>query len=88
MSFSLRNASYKKKCCKGLSLAFILTRNFTQGVVCSGFALYIQGLVIKEKGPVFLTAFNPLSTILVAIIGSFILFETIYLGRCALIFLF
>ncbi|KAK4579076.1 hypothetical protein RGQ29_028947 [Quercus rubra] len=51
------------------------------GVVCSGFALYIQGLVIKEKGPVFLTAFNPLSTILVAIIGSFILFETIYLGR-------
>ncbi|XP_050250392.1 WAT1-related protein At2g39510-like [Quercus robur] len=51
------------------------------GVVCSGFALYIQGLVIKEKGPVFLTAFNPLSTVLVAIIGSFILFETMYLGR-------
>ena len=42
---------------------------------------------MKEKGPVFVTVFTPLSIVLVAIIGSFILSETMYLGRCALIFL-
>ncbi|KAM3698115.1 hypothetical protein ACJW31_06G164100 [Castanea mollissima] len=36
--------------------------------------------VMKEKGPVFVTAFNPLSTVLVAIIGSFFLYEAMYLG--------
>ncbi|XP_065625446.1 WAT1-related protein At2g39510-like [Quercus suber] len=51
------------------------------GIVCSGFAIYLQGLIMKENGPVFVTAFTPLSTVLVAIIGSFILSETIYLGR-------
>ncbi|XP_075672208.1 WAT1-related protein At2g39510-like [Castanea sativa] len=51
------------------------------GVVCSGFTIYIQGLIMKQKGPVFVTAFNPLSTILVAILGSLILSEIMYLGR-------
>ncbi|KAM4104548.1 hypothetical protein ACJW30_06G166500 [Castanea mollissima] len=51
------------------------------GIICSGFAFYIQGVIMKEKGPVFVTAFNPLSMILVTIIGSFILSETMYLGR-------
>ncbi|KAL4621219.1 hypothetical protein ACB092_06G212100 [Castanea dentata] len=37
-------------------------------------------MVIKEKGPVFMTAFNPLSMILVAIIGSFVLVEAMFLG--------
>ena len=62
-------------------LIFILTRNFIQGIICSGFAFYIQGVIMKEKGPVFVTAFNPLSMVLVTIIGSFILSETMYLGR-------
>ncbi|KAK7837842.1 regulator of telomere elongation helicase 1 like protein [Quercus suber] len=43
------------------------------GIVTSAFPIYIQGLVMKDKGPVFVTAFSPLSTVLVAIIGSFIL---------------
>ncbi|KAL4621217.1 hypothetical protein ACB092_06G211900 [Castanea dentata] len=50
------------------------------GVVRSGFTIYIQGLIMKQKGPVFVTAFNPLSTILVAILGFFILSEIMYLG--------
>ena len=33
-----------------------------------------------EKGPVFVTAFNPLMMIIVAIMGAFILAEKIYLG--------
>ncbi|KAF7847301.1 hypothetical protein BT93_L3106 [Corymbia citriodora subsp. variegata] len=37
-----------------------------RGVVCSGVAYYIQGLVMKERGPVFVTAFNPLSMVIVA----------------------
>ncbi|KAK1401050.1 hypothetical protein POM88_000655 [Heracleum sosnowskyi] len=36
---------------------------------------------MKDRGPVFVTAFNPLSMIIVAILGSFILAEKMYLGR-------
>ncbi|KAK4579078.1 hypothetical protein RGQ29_028949 [Quercus rubra] len=50
------------------------------GIVTSGYPIYIQGLVMKDKGPVFVTAFSPLSTVLVAIIGSFILYEAMCLG--------
>ncbi|XP_050250393.1 WAT1-related protein At2g39510-like [Quercus robur] len=50
------------------------------GIVTTAFSIYIYGMVIKEKGPVFVTAFSPLSTILVAIMGSFILVETMFLG--------
>lgn len=53
----------------------------TQGVVCSGMAYYIQGIVMKERGPVFVTAFNPLGMIIVAVLGSVILAEQITLGR-------
>ncbi|KAK4579080.1 hypothetical protein RGQ29_028951, partial [Quercus rubra] len=51
------------------------------GIVPTAFSIYIYGMVIKEKGPVFVTAFSPLSTILVAIMGSFILVEKMFLGR-------
>ncbi|EEF48375.1 Auxin-induced protein 5NG4, putative [Ricinus communis] len=36
------------------------------GVVCSGCAYYIQGVVIKERGPVFVTSFSPLCMIITA----------------------
>ena len=58
--------------------------NFMQGVACLGFTIYIQGLIMKQNGPVFVTTFNPLSTILVAILGSFILSKIMYLGRILL----
>lgn len=52
-----------------------------QGVVCSGVAYYVQGIVIKQRGPVFVTAFNPLCMIVTALMGSIILKEEITLGR-------
>ncbi|CAK9323751.1 unnamed protein product [Citrullus colocynthis] len=51
------------------------------GVICSGVTYYIQGVVMQTKGPVFFSAFNPLSMILVAIMSSFILSEIMLLGR-------
>ncbi|KVH99961.1 WAT1-related protein At2g37460-like [Cynara cardunculus var. scolymus] len=51
------------------------------GIICSGLAYYIQGIIMKERGPVFVTAFSPLSMIIVAIMGSIILAEKTYLGR-------
>lgn len=52
-----------------------------QGIVCSGVAYYVQGIVSKERGPVFVTAFNPLCMIITAIMGSIILKEEITRGR-------
>ncbi|KAK4795311.1 hypothetical protein SAY86_013305 [Trapa natans] len=35
----------------------------------------------EDEGPVFITAFNPLSMVIVAILGSFILHEILTVGR-------
>ncbi|KAJ8535466.1 hypothetical protein K7X08_023186 [Anisodus acutangulus] len=51
------------------------------GMVTSGVGYYVSGLIMKEKGPVFVTAFNPLNMVIVAILGSFILSEQLNLGR-------
>lgn len=53
---------------------------YIQGIVTSSISYYVQGLVMKAKGPVFATAFSPLMMIIVAIMGSFILAEKIFLG--------
>ncbi|KAE8682097.1 WAT1-related protein [Hibiscus syriacus] len=50
------------------------------GIVASSISYYVQGMVIKKRGPVFATAFSPLMMIIVAIMGSFILAEKIFLG--------
>eukprot|EP00253_Pinus_taeda_P000604 PITA_00604 len=50
------------------------------GVVASAIAYYVQGLCMRVKGPVFATAFSPLMMIIVAIMGSIILSESIFLG--------
>jgi drug/metabolite transporter (DMT)-like permease len=52
-----------------------------QGIMCSGIAYYVQGIVIKERGPVFVTAFSPLCMIIVTLLGSIILSEVVTLGR-------
>ena len=49
--------------------------------MASAIAYYVQGLCMRVKGPVFATAFNPLIMIIVAVMGSIILSEAIYLGR-------
>ncbi|KAI4982304.1 WAT1-related protein At1g44800-like [Hordeum vulgare subsp. vulgare] len=59
------------------------TRLFTvvyAGIVCSGVAYYVQGIVSRQRGPVFVTAFNPLCMIVTAVMGSIILKEEITLG--------
>ncbi|KAL5846579.1 hypothetical protein ACOSQ3_010103 [Xanthoceras sorbifolium] len=50
------------------------------GIVSSGITYYLQGLVMKTRGPVFVTAFNPLCMIIVAVLGSIILAEKLHLG--------
>ncbi|KAK9931086.1 hypothetical protein M0R45_018381 [Rubus argutus] len=50
------------------------------GVVCSGLIIFIQLWCTEEKGPVFVTMFNPVSTILVAILAYFVLGERLYIG--------
>lgn len=50
------------------------------GVVCSGIAYYVQGVVNKVRGPVFVTAFNPLCMIITAVLGAIVLAEQVHLG--------
>ncbi|KAE8730449.1 WAT1-related protein [Hibiscus syriacus] len=51
------------------------------GIVCSGLSYYIQGMIMKHRGPVFVTAFSPLCMVIVAIMSSFVLAEQMFLGR-------
>ncbi|KAL8152645.1 hypothetical protein V2J09_010405 [Rumex salicifolius] len=51
------------------------------GVFCSGLGYYLQGIVMKVRGPVFVTAFSPLCMVIVAVLSSFLLAEKMYLGR-------
>lgn len=50
------------------------------GVVCSGIAYYVQGVVNRERGPVFVTVFSPLCMIITAALGALILHELLHLG--------
>ncbi|XP_075644453.1 WAT1-related protein At5g07050-like [Castanea sativa] len=51
------------------------------GVVIFGITVYVQTLAIRLKGPVFMTAFKPLSTLIVAIMGLLNLGDALYIGR-------
>ncbi|KAE8649663.1 WAT1-related protein At5g07050 [Cucumis sativus] len=51
------------------------------GIVSSSIAYYVQGMIMQKRGPVFVTAFTPMIMIIVAIMGSFMLAEKIYIGR-------
>lgn len=50
------------------------------GVVCSGIAYYVQSVVNKIRGPVFVTAFSPLSMVITAVLAAIILSEYVHLG--------
>ncbi|KAL3828237.1 hypothetical protein ACJIZ3_017039 [Penstemon smallii] len=50
------------------------------GVVISGIVTVIQLWCTEAKGPVFVTMFNPVSTILVAVLAYFVLGEKLYVG--------
>ncbi|KAF2288728.1 hypothetical protein GH714_011761 [Hevea brasiliensis] len=51
------------------------------GVICSGLAYYIQGVIMQDRGPVFVTAFSPLCMVAVAVMSVIILAEQMFLGR-------
>ncbi|KAL8492980.1 hypothetical protein ACS0TY_024257 [Phlomoides rotata] len=53
------------------------------GVICSGIGCYVEGWIMKKKGPVFLTSFNPLGMIIVAVLSSFFLAEQLNVGKVA-----
>ena len=46
-----------------------------------GVATFAQMMAIQKKDAVFVTAFRPISTILVTLIGLIILRDALYLGR-------
>ncbi|KAI4349407.1 hypothetical protein L6164_009999 [Bauhinia variegata] len=50
------------------------------GVVSCALVMFTQIWVIEQKGPVFVTMFNPLGTILVAIMAYFVLGEQLHMG--------
>jgi hypothetical protein len=56
-----------------------------QGVISTGITYYIQGVIMKDRGPVFVTAFRPLTMVIVAIMATFMLNENMFLGRSAFI---
>ncbi|XP_051151213.1 WAT1-related protein At2g37460-like [Andrographis paniculata] len=51
------------------------------GIMCSGISYYISGVIMKTKGPVFVTAFNPLSMVIVAALSSFVFAEQMNVGK-------
>ncbi|KAL0393537.1 UNVERIFIED_CONTAM: WAT1-related protein [Sesamum latifolium] len=51
------------------------------GIVASGVTYYLSGVIMKHKGPVFLTAFNPCTMVIVAILSSFIFHEQMTVGK-------
>ncbi|KAJ0258270.1 WAT1-related protein [Hirschfeldia incana] len=50
------------------------------GIMSSSIAYYVQGLMMQRKGPVFVTAFNPLVVVIVSIMSFFVLGQGIYTG--------
>ncbi|GAY32549.1 hypothetical protein CUMW_002970 [Citrus unshiu] len=64
-----------------LSWNITLLAPIYSGIVVIGITVYAQTLVIREKGPVFMTAFTPSSTVIVAIMGLLILGEELHLGE-------
>ncbi|KAK8572347.1 hypothetical protein V6N13_047951 [Hibiscus sabdariffa] len=50
------------------------------GTFCSGITYYLQGVAIRQRGPVFVTSFSPLCMIITAILGAIIIAEKIHLG--------
>ncbi|KAL3833494.1 hypothetical protein ACJIZ3_008230 [Penstemon smallii] len=53
------------------------------GIISSGITYYVSGVIMKEKGPVFVTSFNPLNMVIVAVLSSFIFAEKLDVGKIA-----
>lgn len=57
-----------------------------QGIVTSGLMVIVTAWCVRMRGPMFVSIFNPLSLVLVAIAGSLLLDENLYAGRYGLSF--
>jgi len=53
----------------------------SQGIVASGIMVIVIAWCVGMRGPLYASAFNPLMLVLVAIAGSLMLDENLYLGR-------
>ncbi|XP_059433644.1 WAT1-related protein At4g08300-like [Corylus avellana] len=51
------------------------------GIVCSGLIIFVQLWCTVQKGPVFVTIFNPFGTVLVGLQAYFLLGERMHMGR-------
>lgn len=49
--------------------------------MCSGVVVAVIAWCIQARGPVFVSIFNPLSLLIVALVGSLVLEEELHLGR-------
>ncbi|KAK4267479.1 hypothetical protein QN277_024255 [Acacia crassicarpa] len=58
---------------------FLLTAVYT-GIVASGVAWILITSCLHQKGPLYTSMFNPLFLVIVAIVSSFLLDETLHLG--------
>lgn len=52
----------------------------------SGLMVIVTAWCVRMRGPMFVSVFNPLSLVLVAIAGSLLLDENLYAGRYGLSF--
>ncbi|KAG9441109.1 hypothetical protein H6P81_016963 [Aristolochia fimbriata] len=50
------------------------------GIIGSGLIIYVQLWCTEQKGPVFVTMFNPVTTIVVVFLAYFVFGEKLYLG--------
>lgn len=60
---------------------FIIYFSGSQGVVVSGVMTVVMTWCVGLRGPLYVSAFNPLMLIFVAIAGCLMLDENLYLGR-------
>lgn len=70
--------------CKSGHVGFPIALSFCfqfQGIACSGFTFYVQLWCTQKKGPVFVTMFDPLATIMAAMLAYFMFGENLYIGR-------
>jgi hypothetical protein len=54
---------------------------FVRGIVASGIMVIAIAWYVERRGPLYCSIFNPLMLVLVAIDGSMMLDEKLYLGR-------
>ncbi|KAF5935510.1 hypothetical protein HYC85_026639 [Camellia sinensis] len=55
------------------------------GIVCTAAAFYLMSWCIQRKGPLYVSVFNPLLLIIVAILSWCLLEEKIYVGTCVFV---